>query len=132
MPGDVVQAFAAQIASRDARRLESYLSEHVTAEFDVAGRLVGRQAVLGFWRRLFQSYVLFELHITKSVIQDDLVIAQSIYLLGPRMGGLLDVRAINVFEVKRGLITRWRDHADLGDVPPTEKELWRRLGAARW
>lgn len=132
MPGDVVQAFAGEIATRDARRLEAYLSEHVIARFDVAGSLVGRAALLGFWRRLFQSYALFELHIVKTVIQDDLVLAESLYLLGPRRGGVMDIRAISIFEVERGLITRWQDHADLNEVPITEKELWRRLGSARW
>ena len=132
MPGDVIQAFADEIASRDARRLETFLSEHVVARFDVAGSLVGRAAVLGFWRRLFQSYALFELHIVKTVIQGDLVLAESLYLLGPRKGGLMDIRAISIFEVEHGVITRWQDHADLSDVPQTEQELWSRLVSARW
>lgn len=132
MPGDVVQAFAREIASRDARRLEAYLSDHVVARFDVAGSLVGRAALLGFWRRLFQSYALFELHIVKTVIQGDLVLAESLYLLGPRRGGVMDIRAISIFEVERSIITRWQDHADLSEVPANEKELWRRLGSARW
>jgi limonene-1,2-epoxide hydrolase len=132
MPGDVVQAFAGEIASRDARRLESYLAEHVAAQFDIAGELRGRAALLGFWRRLFQTYALFELHILKAVVDEGLVIAESVYLLGARRGGLMSVRAINLFEVEGGVITRWRDHADLADVPRAELDRWRRLSAARW
>ena len=132
MPGDVVQAFAGEIASRDVRRLESYLSEQVAAQFDIAGELVGRTALLGFWRRLFQSYSLFELHILKSVTQGELVIAESLYLLAANRGLVMNVRAINVFEVEKGVITRWRDHADLAEVPLAEKDRWRRLSVAGW
>ena len=81
MPGSVVQAFAKEIAFRDVRRLETYLADHIAARFDIAGDLVGRNALLGFWRRLFQTYSLFELHILKCVAYDDLVIAESAYLL---------------------------------------------------
>ncbi|RZJ47585.1 MAG: nuclear transport factor 2 family protein [Brevundimonas sp.] len=132
MPGSVVQAFAKEIAFRDVRRLETYLAEHVAARFDIAGDLIGRTALLGFWRRLFQTYSLFELHILKCVAEDDLVIAESAYLLAARRGGLLDVRAISVFEVEQGVITHWRDHADLAEVPVSEKDRWRRLSADRW
>ena len=132
MPGSVVQAFAKEIAFRDVRRLETYLAEHVAARFDIAGDLIGRTALLGFWRRLFQTYSLFELHILKCVAEDDLVIAESAYLLAARRGGLLDVRAISVFEVEQGVITHWRDHADLAEVPMSEKERWLRLSKARW
>ena len=132
MPGSVVQAFAKEIAFRDVRRLETYLAEHVAARFDIAGDLIGRTALLGFWRRLVQSYSLFELHILKCVAEDDLVIAESAYLLAARRGGLLDVRAISVFEVEQGVITHWRDHADLAEVPVSEKDRWRRLSADRW
>ena len=132
MPGSVVQAFAKEIAFRDVRRLETYLAEHVAARFDIAGDLIGRTALLGFWRRLFQTYSLFELHILKCVAEDDLVIAESAYLLAARRGGLLDVRAISVFEVEQGVITHWRDHADLGEAPVSEKDRWLRLSRARW
>ncbi|TFW11250.1 nuclear transport factor 2 family protein [Brevundimonas intermedia] len=132
MPGTVVQAFAKEIACRDVRRLETYLAEHVAARFDIAGDLIGRTALLGFWGRLFQSYSLFELHILKCVAEDDLVIADSAYLLAARCGGLLDVRAISVFEVQQGVITHWRDHADLAEVPVSEKDRWLRLSRARW
>lgn len=132
MPGSVVQAFAKEIAFRDVRRLETYLADHVAARFDIAGDLIGRTALLGFWRRLFQTYSLFELHILKCVAEDDLVIAESAYLLAARRGGLLDVRAISVFEVEQGVITHWRDHADLAEVPLSEKDRWRRLSADRW
>ena len=132
MPGSVVQAFAKEIAFRDVRRLETYLAEHVAARFDIAGDLIGRTALLGFWRRLFQTYSLFELHLLKCVAEDDLVIAESAYLLAARRGGLLDVRAISVFEVEQGVITHWRDHADLAEVPLSEKDRWRRLSADRW
>lgn len=132
MPGDVVQAFAGEIASRDVRRLESYLAERVAAQFDIAGELVGRPALLSFWRRLFQSYALFELHILKSVTQNELVITESVYLLAGRRGAVMSVRAINIFEVEEGLITRWRDHADLAEVPQAEKDRWRRLSTDRW
>jgi limonene-1,2-epoxide hydrolase len=132
MPGSVVQAFAKEIAFRDARRLETYLDEHVAARVDIAGDLIGRTALLGFWRRLFQTYSLFELHILKCVAEDDLVIAESAYLLAASRGGLLDVRAISVFEVEQGVITHWRDHADLAEVPGSEKDRWLRLSRARW
>ena len=132
MPGAVVQAFAEEIAFRDVRRLESYLAENVAARFDIAGDLVGKPALLGFWRRLFQTYSLFELHILKCVAEGDLVIAESAYLLAARRGAVLDVRAISIFEVEQGLITHWRDHADLGEVPESEKDRWRRLSSARW
>ena len=132
MPGSVVQAFAKEIAFRDVRRLETYLADHVAARFDIAGDLIGRTALLGFWRRLFQTYSLFELHILKCVAEDDLVIAESAYLLAARCGGLLDVRAISVFEVEQGVITHWRDHADLAEVPVSEKDRWLRLSRARW
>lgn len=132
MSGEVIQAFAAEIASRDVRRLESYLAEHVAAQFDVAGELIGRAALLAFWRRLFENYALFELHLLKSVVAEDLVITESVYLLGASRGGVTSVRAINIFEVEQGLITRWRDHADLSDVSRAEKERWRRLSMARW
>ena len=132
MPGTVVQAFAQEIAFRDVRRLETYLAEHVVARFDIAGDLIGRTALLGFWRRLFQTYSLFELHILKCVAEDDLVIAESAYLLTAPRGGVLDVRAISIFEVEQGVITHWRDHADLAEVPMSEKERWLRLSKARW
>ncbi|MCV0416212.1 MAG: hypothetical protein K5831_15205 [Brevundimonas sp.] len=45
---------------------------------------------------------------------------------------LVDVRAISIFEVDQGVITHWRDHADLAEVPKAETDLWRRLGGARW
>lgn len=132
MPGDVVQAFAREIAFRDVRRLESLVSDDIDARFDVAGILVGKAALLGFWRRLFQAYSLVELHILKCVVEEDLVIADSAYFLAARRGGLVDVRAISIFEVGQGVITHWRDHADLAEVPKAEKDLWRRLGGARW
>jgi limonene-1,2-epoxide hydrolase len=91
-----------------------------------------RTALLGFWRRPFQTYSLFELHILKCVAEDDLVIAESAYLLAASRGGLLDVRAISVFEVEQGVITHWRDHADLAEVPGSEKDRWLRLSRARW
>lgn len=130
--GDIVKAFAGEIAARDVRRLESYLADHVAARFDVAGELSGRPALLAFWRRLFQSYVLFELHIVRTIIEDNLVLAESVYLLGGRRGGVLPVKAISVFEVEAGAITLWRDHADLSEVPASETDRWRRLGSARW
>ncbi len=132
MPRDLVQTFAGEIASRDARRLAPYLSESVQARFDVAGTVVGRAALLAFWRRLFQSYALFELHILKAVAEDDMVIADSVYLLGKRGSDPMPVRAITIFEVRQKLITHWRDHADLAEVPQAEMDRWRRLGAARW
>ena len=132
MPGSVVQAFAREIAFRDVRRLETYLAEHVAARFDFAGDLVGRAALLRFWRRLFETYTLVELHILKCVVEEDLVIADSAYFLAARRGDLVDVRAISIFEVGQGVITRWRDHADLAEVPASEKDRWRRLSRARW
>lgn len=132
MPRALVQAFAGEIASRDTRRLEPYLAEHVAARFDVAGDLVGRAALLAFWRRLFQTYALFELHILKAVAEDEIVIAESVYLLGKRGGDPMPVRAITIFEVRQELITHWRDHADLAEIPQSEQERWRRLGSARW
>ena len=61
-----------------------------------------------------------------------LVIAESLYLLAANRGLVMNVRAINVFEVEKGVITRWRDHADLAEVPLVEKDRWRRLSVARW
>lgn len=132
MPGALVQAFAKEIAFRDVRRLESYLAEHVAARFDIAGDFSGRSALLGFWRRLFQTYSLLELHILKCVAEGDLVIAESAYFLAAPRSAVLDVRAISVFEVEQGVITHWRDHADLAEVPKSDKDRWRRLSGARW
>ncbi|MBB5747092.1 nuclear transport factor 2 family protein [Brevundimonas variabilis] len=132
MPENVVQAFAREIAFRDVRRLEPYLGEHVAARFDIAGDLIGRKALLGFWRRLFQTYSLFEFHILKCVVEDELVMAEGVYLLATRHAAVLDVRAISIFEVEQGIITHWRDHADLTEVPMSEKDRWRRLSGSRW
>lgn len=132
MPGKLVDAFASEIERRDARRLERYFAEHVAAHFDVAGDFVGRHALLAFWRRLFQSYSQFELHILKSVTEGPLVIAESAYLLASKRGVLPVVRAITIIEVEDGAIVSWRDHADLSDVPQKETERWRRFGQARW
>jgi limonene-1,2-epoxide hydrolase len=130
--GDLVTTFAGALNSGDVRRLDPFLAEDVEAWFDEAGRLSGRRALLAFWRRLFQTYPIFELHIVKAIAQDDLAIAEAIYLLGPSRGPVLSVRAIAVYEIKNNLIARWTDHADLAEVPMTERERWRRLGAARW
>ena len=119
MPGDVVQAFAGEIASRDVRRLESYLSEQVAAQFDIAGELVGRTALLGFWRRLFQSYSLFELHILKSVTQGELVIAESLYLLAANRGLVMNVRAINVFDTTQTDFRMRGIGSDISTMVPT-------------
>lgn len=54
------------------------------------------------------------------------------YLLAARRGGLLDVRAISFFEVEQGVIRHWRDHANLAEVPVSEKDRWLRLSKARW
>lgn len=132
MPEDVIQAFAGQIAHRDVRRLEPFLSEYVAAQFDVTGELLGRSTLLGFWRRLFQNYTLFELHVLKSIAQDSLVLAEGLYLLRRQRGPVISVRAITVFEVQAGLISHWRDYADLAEVPAAEKDRWRRLKGDRW
>lgn len=117
---------------RDVRRLEAFLAEEVAARFDEAGELRGRRALLGFWRRLFQSYPLFELHILKSVTEQDLVIAEAIYLIGQRGGGVMSVPVIAVFEIRDDAVVRWDDHADLAGVPWKERQRWRRLGGSRW
>jgi len=129
---DLLHAFAEAFSQGDARVLAPFLDEDITAQFEEAGRLAGRRTVLDFWRRLFQTYDIIDLQIAKLVTEGGLVIAELLYRLKPARGTTTAVRTISVFQVHEGLIVSWVDQADLTDVPGKERELWRRLGSARW
>lgn len=131
-PGDVIRAFAQQIAARDIRAFETYLDDSIDATFDEAGSLPGRRAVVAFWRRLFQTYPVCEMHLIRLIEEGAMVIAEGVYILGGTRGPLMSVRAISLFEIEGERILRWTDHADLGDVPASERQKWRRLASARW
>lgn len=129
---ELVQAFIKAFSQGDARNLAPFLDEDVSARFEEAGRLDGRRMVVDFWRRLFQTYPEIDLRIGKLVKEGNLVIAELLYGLKTGRGVTTPVKTISVFEIRRDLIVSWVDHADLTDVPSKERELWRRLGAARW
>lgn len=129
---EIVEAFIQAFSLGDARQLGPFLAEEVDARFEEAGTLFGRRAVLDFWRRLFQSYPEIDVKTSKVIVEGGLVIAELLYRLQPGKGKTTSVRTISVFEVKNNLIVGWADHADLTDVPGKERDLWRRLGAARW
>jgi limonene-1,2-epoxide hydrolase len=131
-PGDLVRAFAGAVSSGDVGSLEPFLDDDIDATFDEAGALSGRRTVLAFWRRLFETYVRFEMHIVRLVEEGSVVIAEAVYILHMRRGGSLSVRAMALFEIEKDRIVRWTDHADLADVSPEERRRWRRLGAAKW
>jgi limonene-1,2-epoxide hydrolase len=128
----IVEAFIQAFGLGDARRLGPFLAEEVDAWFEEAGMLCGRRTVLDFWRRLFQSYPEVDVKTSKVIVEGGLVIAELLYRLQPGKGKATSVRTISVFEVKDDRIVCWADHADLTDVPRKERDLWRRLGAARW
>lgn len=131
-PGDVLRAFVQQIAARDIHAFEAFLDDCVDATFEESGLLRGRRAVVAFWRRLFQTYPVCEMHLIRLIEEGAMVIAEAVYILGAARGPLMSVRAISLFEIKDERIIRWTDHADLGDVPASERQKWRRLGSAKW
>lgn len=131
-PGDVIRAFAQQISARDIRAFETFLDDSIDATFEEAGVLLGRRAVVAFWRRLFQTYPVCEMHLIRLIEEGAMVIAEGVYILGAARGPVMSVRAISLFELRGERILRWTDHADLGDVPVSERQKWRRLGSARW
>lgn len=129
---ELVQAFILAFSQGDARSLAPFLDEDVSARFEEAGGLDGRRKVVEFWRRLFHTYPEVDLRIGKLVKEGSLVIVELLYRLKTGPGVTTSVKTISVFEIRREQIVSWVDHADLTDVPLKERELWRRLGAARW
>ena len=129
---ELVQAFIRAFSQGDARSLAPFLDEDVSARFEEAGGLEGRRMVVDFWRRLFQTYPEIDLRIGKLVKEGSLVIAELLYGLKTSRGVTTSVKTISIFEIRRDLIVSWVDHADLTDVPSKERDLWRRLGVARW
>ncbi len=129
---DLIQAFAQVFRQGNAQSLALFLDEDVCASFAQSGALAGRRTVVDFWRRLFERYSEIDVRIGKLVTEGSLVIGELSYTLKTRSGRTTYVRTVSVFEIKVGLILNWVDHADLAAVPDQEKELWRRLGAARW
>ncbi len=129
---NLLQTFAKAFSLGDFRMLTPFLGEDVTAQFEEAGRIKGRKSVLDFWRRLFQTYAQIDLHVTKVAAEGGLVLAELFYRLTPGRGSTTSVRTISIFEIRDDVIISWVDHADLAEVSRKERELWRRLGSARW
>lgn len=111
--------------------LESFLDEEVVYQVDGFEPVVGRRAVLAYWRRMFDLHETVRMSLARHVRDRQVAIAavRQFYLARKRPPLVID--SLAVFELQGERISRWSDHLD-GEVPEEETALWRRLRSARW
>jgi limonene-1,2-epoxide hydrolase len=112
--------------------LEPFLHEDVVYAVDGFDPVVGRRAVLAYWRRMFEAYGAVRMDAERQVRDGDIVIAaqRQLYLVEGRMP--LSLRSMAVYELDDELIREWSDTFGSDGLDKDVAAVWRRLRAARW
>lgn len=125
---DFLKAFRA----RRHQDLAPFLHEEVVYAVEGFDPLVGRRAVLAYWRRMFETHETVRMSLERHVRDGDLVIAaqRQLYVAGRRQPLL--VESMVVYELKDELIRHWSDRPCADDLTGEDAAVWRRLRTARW
>lgn len=128
---DLVRGLGEAVTSGDLTRLADSLATAATAGLFALQPLTGRQAILGFLRRM-RTCAAWEMHVLKAVTEGDVVVAETLHIFIPKQGGPYSVRSIAVFEIRSDAVSTWHEHPDLSEVSSDQLERWRRLRSGRW
>jgi limonene-1,2-epoxide hydrolase len=131
MVAPVISAFLAAFDD-GVDALAPFLADDIAFQAGELPVLHGRLAVLGFWRRLFQTYRRIEMTLVLHIVDGDMVVAEQRQCFTPRTGEIVRIDSVSVYRLQGGLIANWSDYMELDDLPLEQQALWRRLWAARW
>ena len=127
-----IPEFLRAFAARRPESLEPFLHEEVAYRVDGFEPVVGRRAVLAYWRRMFEAHEAVRMSLERQVRDGDVVIAaqRQLYLAGRREPLLFD--SLVIYELKDERIRDWFDRPRAEDLGEEDAAVWRRLRAARW
>ena len=130
-PEPPVPDFLGAFQERRREALEPFLDEAVVYQVDGFEPVVGRRAVLAYWRRMFDLHETVRMSLARHVRDGEVAIAAVHQLYLARSRPPLVLESLTVFELQGERIRQWSDHL-AGEVPEETAALWRRLRAARW
>lgn len=115
-----------------AETLEPFLHEDVAYRVDGFEPVLGRRAVLAFWRRMFTAHEAVRMSLERQVRDGDVVIAaqRQLYLAGRRQPLLFD--SFVIYELEDERIRDWSDRLQIQSLGEEDAAVWRRLRTARW
>lgn len=115
-----------------AESLEPFLHEDVAYRVDGFEPVIGRRAVLAFWRRMFTAHDAVRMSLERQVRDGDVVIAaqRQLYLAGRRQPLRFGSFVISELEDER--IRDWSDRLQIEALDEEDAAVWRRLPSARW
>lgn len=130
-PSSPVPDFLRTFRAGRWQALQPFLHEEIV--YQVAGfeQIVGRRAVLAYWRRMFEVHETVRMSLARHVRDGDVVIAAQRQLFLARRRPPLMLDSLAVYELKDDRIRLWTEHLD-DEVAEEEAEVWRRLRIARW
>jgi len=111
-PQEVVGAFIAAVEARDVDAALAFLAEDVSYENMPMDPIVGREMTGMVLRSYLDISTEVEWRIVREVVDGDVVINERVdrFHIG---GGWLELPVAGFWEVRDGLITRWRDYFDM-------------------
>lgn len=112
--------------------LEPFLHEDVAYRVDGFDPVLGRRAVLAFWRRMFTAYEAVRMSLERQIRDGDVVIAaqRQLYLARRRQPLLFD--SFVIYELEDERIRDWSDRLQIENLAEEDAAVWRRLRTARW
>lgn len=125
---DFLRAFGAG----RAESLEPFLHEDVAYRVEGFEPVLGRRAVLAFWRRMFTAHDAVRMSLERQVRDGDVVIAaqRQLYVSGRRQPLLFD--SLVIYELEGERIREWSDRLQIEALGEEDAAVWRRLRTARW
>lgn len=130
-PDSPIPDFLRAFRAGRSETLQPFLHEEIVYQVDGFERIVGRRAVLAYWRRMFDVHEAVRMSPARHVRDGDVVIValRQLYLAGRRPPLMLDSMA--VYELEDERIRLWSERLD-GEVGEEDAAVWRRLRTARW
>lgn len=127
-----MREFLSVFATRRHENLEPFLDEEVVYRVDGFEPVVGRRAVLAYWRRMFESHEVVRMSLARQVRDGDLVLTAQRQFFSPTRWPPLLFDSMVLYEFHNDRVRVWWDCLSPEDIDESHTELWRRLRIARW
>lgn len=127
-----IPEFLRAFRARRVEGLEPFLHDDVAYRVDGFEPVLGRRAVLAYWRRMFDAHHAVRMSLERQVRDGDVVIAaqRQLYLATRRPPLLVD--SLVVYELEEERIRSWSDGVRIEDLSAEDAAVWKRLRTARW
>lgn len=111
--------------------LQPFLHEEIVYQVEGFEQIVGRRAVLAYWRRMFEVHETVRVSLARHVRDGDVVIAAQRQLFLARRRPPLMLDSLAVYELEDERIRLWSERLD-DEIAEQDAAVWHRLRTARW